>query len=271
MQDALWCTADFSGFRLPKGVLSALLIQKGIRLSKMNSGRARARERHLLAKWNSGESFVRIARGEGLLPLSIAFLLRGHLGLNRKSFQRMLVSCALPHQQKTDAKTSRVLRELEEACGCDYLHSPLALDYMRFKGRCGEELAAGVLSGMGIEYRSENEQDRKGKTPDFLFRKKETLFGFGAHWLESKATFCNMAEAREDWRTQLSHYLKLFGPGIVVYWLGFTDEALAKLTESGIKAMDGREIGRLLGREMSEQVGALLDSGIELDARHRHA
>lgn len=272
VQDGLWCTADFSRFRLPKGVLSALLIQKGITLSKRNFERTKARERHLLGKWNRGENFVKIAQEENMLPLSIAFLLREHLGLNRKSFQRMLVSCNLPHNPKKDdnAKMRRVLYELEEACRCDYLHSPLALDYMRFKGRFGEELAARVLAGRGIEFRSENEQDRKTKTPDFLFKKKEMLFGVEAHWLESKATFCNYAEAMGDWRTQLSHYLKLFGPGIVVYWFGFTVEALSKLTGSGIKAVDGREIGGLFGREMEEQVEAMLNSGIELEPRHKH-
>lgn len=268
VQERVWCPEDFAQFRreLPNGVLSALLIQKGIRLSIVNSGRARARERQILERWNRGESFVTIARGEGLLPISIAFLLRAHLGFNRKSFQKAIVSCALPHHHD-EPKVRRVMAELEDACRCDYLHSPLALDYMRFKGRRGEELARQMLVKKGVEFRSESEQDKQTKTPDFLFRKKETLFGVEAHWLESKATFCNLAEAREDWRTQLSHYMKLFGPGIAVYWLGYTDKGLEKLTGGGVSAMDGREVSSLFGNEMKEQVDEMLNSGIELEPK----
>lgn len=271
IQERMWCPEDFSNFRreLPVGVLSALLIQKGIRLSIINSGRARAHERQILAKWNRGESFVKIAKREGLLPLSIAFLLRQHLGFNKKSFQRAIVACTLPQPHHEDARRRRVMDELEEACMCDYLHSPLALDYMKFKGKRGEELARSVLAGRGIEFRTENEQDKKSKTPDFLFRKKEPLFGVEAHWLESKATFCNLSEAKEDWRTQLSHYLKLFGPGIVVYWLGYTDKGLEKLTDGGIRAMDGREIAALSDDNGTNkvQVDEMMNSGIELEPK----
>ncbi len=270
IQDRLWCPEDFPNFKseLPVGVLSALLIQKGIRLSIINSGRARAHERHILEKWHKGESFVQIAKREGLLPLSIAFLLREHLGFNRKTFQKAIFSCTVPKQTPhPDARTKRVMDELEEACGCDYLHSPLALDYMKFKGKRGEEIARSVLDIKGIAFKTENEQDKKTKTPDFLFGKKETVFGVEAHWLESKATFCNLSEAKEDWRTQLSHYLKLFGPGIVVYWLGFTDKGLEKLASGGIVPMDGREIAAHFGAETMERVDEMLNSGIELEPK----
>lgn len=272
IQERIWCPDDFQQFEreLPEGVLSALLIQKGIRLSIINSGRARAHERHILAKWNSGESFVHIAKQVGLLPLSIAFLLRTHLGFNKKSFQKAIFSCTLPHPHNIDAKTKRVMTELEEACMCDYLHSPLALDYMTLKGKRGEELARAVLEKKGIGFRTENEQDKKTKTPDFLFGKKETVFGIDANWLESKATFCNLSEAKEDWRTQLSHYFKLFGPGIVVYWLGFTDKGLDKLTNGSIAAMDGRDMAIQFGGDLDAPVDEMLNSGIKLGPKHKH-
>lgn len=274
IQDRLWCPEDFPGFRreLPVGALSALLIQKGIRLSIINSGRARAHERQILRKWHDGESFVQIAKREGLLPLSIAFLLRAHLGFNRKTFQKAIFACTVPQcATHPDARTKRVMDELEEACRCDYLHSPLALDYMKFKGKRGEEIARSVLESKGVGFKTESEQDKKTKTPDFLFGKKENVFGVEAHWLESKATFCNLSEAKEDWRTQLSHYLKLFGPGIVVYWLGFTDRGLEKLASGGIVPMDGRELAAHFGAETKERVDDMLNSGIELEpkgARH---
>ncbi len=60
------------------------------------------------------------------------------------------------------------------------------------------------------------------KTPDFLFPQDVVLDGHKVRWLESKATFGDKEETRRNMTRQLSIYVDLFGPGIVVYWYGHT-------------------------------------------------
>ena len=43
-------------------------------------------------------------------------------------------------------------------------------------------------------------------------------------WVESKASFGDNTEFRYNSRKQLIPYTKMFGPGIVVYWVGKLDD-----------------------------------------------
>lgn len=129
---------------------------------------------------------------------------------------------------------------------------------MREKGLAGEAAAAEFLSKLKIDrFKTENEQDKNGKTPDFLFEKLEKIPGVKEEvkWFESKATFGTLSEVREDFRTQLSFYIGIFGPGVLVYWLGLTKEArefLVKSSEGKITPFDGNELGWLVGERLKE-------------------
>jgi hypothetical protein len=43
-------------------------------------------------------------------------------------------------------------------------------------------------------------------------------------WVESKASFGDNTEFRFNSRKQLVPYTQLFGPGLVVYWVGCLDD-----------------------------------------------
>lgn len=247
---------DLKKFNLPLGVLTSLLIQKGIRKSRWNMRYAMDNEKEIMRMWNAGHDLKTIARKYQILPLSVAFILRSHFGFGRKTFQIFLRNVK---DKDRDARfKTRAEREIAHACREDYLHSPTAMSYMRGKGLLGEHVARKVLEFRKIKSKHEKEQSKAGKTPDFLFDKKEKLFGLeDAAWFESKATFCTMDEAKEDYRTQLSHYLKLFGSGIVVYWLGYTREARAFLESKGdakvrIVPVNGEELKQFAPKEVDE-------------------
>ena len=77
-----------------------------------------------------------------------------------------------------------------------------------------------------MTYRTEN--DLRGteftKTPDCLLDYPVIYEGHEIHWVESKASFGDNTEFRFNSRKQLVPYTKLFGPGLVVYWVGCLDD-----------------------------------------------
>lgn len=58
------------------------------------------------------------------------------------------------------------------------------------------------------------------KTPDSLLDKPMLYEGKKIYWIESKASFGDNIEFRFNSRKQLIPYTQIFGPGIVVYWVG---------------------------------------------------
>jgi len=86
----------------------------------------------------------------------------------------------------------------------------------------GEDLAHQWLDGQGITYRTENDlRDTEfTKTPDCLLDEPVLYNGHKIFWVESKASFGDNTEFKYNSRKQLIPYTKLFGPGLVVYWVG---------------------------------------------------
>ncbi len=240
--------SDFGRFKMSPGALSSILIQKGIKLAKKSSGIVNSRKKQILRNWRRGQTFLQIARRYRILPLSVAYALRTSLGFNKKEFARMVRG----DNGRPRGLAVRVEREIKQALHFDYLHSPKALRYMRDQGKKGEAIAEKILRKYKIKFLKEDEQLKKqgNKTPDFLFGKKEKLFGRDVFWMESKATIGRLAEARGDWNSQIKHYVKLFGPGIVVYWFGYTDEALEVF--NGAYVYSGRSLKKYAEKEISE-------------------
>uniref|UniRef100_A0A1A9WE78 CDAN1-interacting nuclease 1 n=1 Tax=Glossina brevipalpis TaxID=37001 RepID=A0A1A9WE78_9MUSC len=78
----------------------------------------------------------------------------------------------------------------------------------------------------GLHFHDENELRRLGydKTPDlkmilpFLYR------GEAINWIESKAGFGDIKSHRYYTQQQYQSYCNRFGPGIVIYWMGYQEE-----------------------------------------------
>jgi hypothetical protein len=234
---------EFGKFpELAPAQLSALLIQKEIKRAKKFSYRLRNNLPAIRKMWFSGSSFCDIAERLGLLPMAVAYALRNDLRYTRKEFQYLLAQFSekkVPQKPK-ETKMERVSWELGDACRRDWLHSPWALRYMKEKGQMGEAAADAYLHRHNLaHFLTEKQQDKNGKTPDFLFDKIEKFPGteIPMKWFESKATFGTLAEVKEDNRSQLSFYNNLFGQGAIVYWLGLTKEAREFLTNANGEKM----------------------------------
>jgi hypothetical protein len=253
--------ADFASFpELGAGQLSALLIQLEIKRAKKFSFRLRNNMPKIKKLWFSGRSFAEIATDFGLLPMAVAYALRPELGYTKKEFQYMIKSScemSVPKRER-EGMNERVSREIGEACRLDWLHSPRALAYMKEKGQLGELAAEKFLRSHNItKFATEKEQAKTGKTPDFLFSGLEKIphTEFVAKWFESKATFGNLREVKEDNRTQLSFYTSLFGQGAIVYWLGVSKEAKELLSN----ANGDKSILVLSGEDLRGDVPELLE------------
>jgi len=44
------------------------------------------------------------------------------------------------------------------------------------------------------------------------------------HWIDSKASFADPAVHRDKGLPQFQAYVNRYGPGLVIYWLGFPEE-----------------------------------------------
>ncbi len=228
IQETVRSPLDFGRFpRIPRGVLSAVLLQNSIKKARKFSYRLKVKDKELWSRWKRGEPITELAKRVDLMPLAVAFGLREHLGFGRKNFAATVreVEGKVFTRKVFESKRDRFKREISDACRVDFLHAPSAMNFMRTKGQLGEKIAHDILTHFEVKFKTEKEQDKGGKTPDFLFSAPHKLFGFEAFWLESKACFGELSEVKEDYKTQLKFYHELFGSGVVVYWLGYTDEA----------------------------------------------
>jgi hypothetical protein len=111
--------------------------------------------------------------------------------------------------------------ELREVTENDLIYSPYGNQKQKERGEWGEELLQNWLDEQGLSYRTENDlRGEFGKTPDSLLDKPMLYEGKKIYWIESKASFGDNIEFRFNSRKQLIPYTQIFGPGIVVYWVG---------------------------------------------------
>lgn len=258
IQETVRSPVDFSKFnKIPRGVLSAILLQHSIKKARKFSYRLKTKEKEIWNRWKQGESIIELAQRVDLMPLAVAFGLREKLGHGRKSFAALVreTEGKVFRRRLFESKLDRFKREIADACRVDFLHSPTAMTYMRTKGQVGEKIAHDILTHFEVKFKTEKEQEKGGKTPDFKFASPRKLFGFEAFWFESKACFGTVDEIREDYRTQLKFYRELFGPGIVVYWLGYTVEAKEFLRQhagDGILLLSGHDLRKYAPKAIEE-------------------
>ncbi|MCS7121010.1 MAG: C15orf41 family protein [Archaeoglobaceae archaeon] len=211
---------DLDKFNYPRGILHSILLQKKVDYTRKNYHRFASRIDEVVKIWKSEKKFPEWLK---LTPaMKLRLLLKG-LGYRGVDFEDL-------------GKFDEDLRRYAwKALTEDYVYSPIATKIQAAKGEIGEKLLLNFVDELGVDYKTEKEL--KGKTPDVLFVEPVKIFGKEVRWIESKAFFADQ-RIHEFYETrQYSHYRKIFGEGLVVYWFGSTDQ-LDVLTYSDFDLKD---------------------------------
>jgi len=180
--------------------------KKRFHVVKQNAGR-------LLRDWKKGKSLMQISEEWRFSPVLTAMLIFFEDGASRKEFWEYI--------REPELLGERVAEEIHEIVRSDVVYSPEANERHRKRGVWGETLLQDWLNAQNIKYRTEKDlRDTHTKTPDCLLDKPMMYNGKEIRWIESKASFGDNTEFRMNSKKQLVPYTQLFGPGVVVYWLG---------------------------------------------------
>ena len=200
-------------------LLDTLFTQKTSREVKKNFYRVKQNSKRMLNEWSKGKSIVSLADKYRFPPILVAMFIFLEDGASKKEFWSYINDPNLLESEET-------ANEVREAVKNDIVYSPEANNRQKERGIWGENLLHEWLDGQGVGYRTEN--DLRGtestKTPDCLLDYPVMYKGNKICWVESKASFGDNIEFRFNSRKQLVPYTQLFGPGLVVYWVGCLDD-----------------------------------------------
>lgn len=195
-------------------MLESLLTQKVSRDVKKRFHVVKKNAKYMLRDWKKGKTIMQIADRQRFPPILTAMMIFQEDGATKKQFWEFVRNPELLESEET-------ARELREATENDLIYSPYGTAKQKERGEWGESLLEGWLDGQGISYRTENDLRGKfEKTPDSLLDEPMLYEGKKIFWIESKASFGDNVEFRYNSRKQLIPYTKIFGPGVVVYWVG---------------------------------------------------
>ena len=185
-------------------------VKKRFHIVGNNSGR-------LLKAWKRGSTMMELAEEWKFPPVMTARFIFLADGASKTEFQNYV--------HNPDILKPEVAAELRECIECDPVYSPKGTEEQAERGRWGESLLQNWLKDQGIGFRTES--DLRGvyeKTPDALLDEPMMFEGRKIYWVESKASFGDNTEFKYNSRKQLIPYTKIFGPGVVVYWVGKLDD-----------------------------------------------
>ncbi len=204
---------------LSKEFFLVIYTQKMIRMVTQKFHRVKSSAPKMTKQWKGGKSFLDISDELSFPPVMTAFIILTGQGTGKKSFRKMLMDTSL-------IKDERMRRELIEVNENDPIYSPMGDRVQRERGERGEERIKAWLDSHGITYEREEDLRAAGsKTPDFLLKSPIFFRGESIKWIESKASFGDLKEINKNLSKQISPYLELFGPGMVIYWFGVVNTA----------------------------------------------
>ena len=208
-------------YKIEEDILLSILSQKTVRNVKKDYYPVMNRIRELTKLWDRGLSFFDISSKLSFSPILIATMILKEKGFNKKDIKDIL-------NNPDSIKDERIKNEILKAIEVDIAYSPTSSKIQRENGKNGEEMLKTYLDKKEIQFLREDDLRKlgSGKTPDFLLKKPIKIRGRKVFWFESKASFCDYIEFKQDYNKQLKHYISLFGPGIVVYWKGYIDDII---------------------------------------------
>ncbi|MCD4739702.1 C15orf41 family protein [archaeon] len=210
--------------KMDEEFLFVVYTQKHIRDVKRKYYVVGGKSKQLLREWKKGKTFTELAVRENFSPVMMAQILMKEMNIPRK--ERALI--IRDHEACRD---TCIRKEMHEVIGEDMVYSQLGSNLQRERGRQGEENIKIWLDARKMTYRTE--EDLRGefpKTVDFLLDKPFKVRydthpeeEREIHWIESKGSFGDTRQITRDYREQLSKYVEMWGPGMVVYWFDYLD------------------------------------------------
>lgn len=198
--------------------LMVLFTQKVTRETKKRFHIVKQNAPRILRDWRKGKSLMELSEQWRFAPILTSMLIFLEDGASKKEFWEYV-------RDPDSLGDPAVAQEMRDVVAADIVYSPEANEGHRKRGIWGETLLQDWLDEQSIGYRTEC--DLRGtheKTPDCLLDEPMIWEGKEIHWIESKATFGDNTEFRFNSRKQLIPYTGLFGPGVVVYWMGCLDD-----------------------------------------------
>lgn len=190
--------------------------QKEVRRIMRLHGKVIRKRDELLRKWKEGMSILELAEIENFSPMLMAQIILVAMDVSKKKTKKISKNPEMVEDERLE-------REIRIAMSVDHLYSPEAHEKQRKRGEEGERKLFVWLDANSIRYIKEEEMPRKEgmKTPDVLLESPIKIGEWEICWIDSKASFGDPEEIKRAYRKQFRHYIKLFGPGAVIYWYGF--------------------------------------------------
>lgn len=203
---------------IPESTLMSLLAHKMVRETMSLFYKVKARSKELHSHWERGRSLTEISRYCRMAPTLCASFILAEKGYSKKMFRQAVTNPA-------SVKDARLQAELTEAIREDFIYSDWAAAEQRERGERHERNLEKWLAARGYSFWTEKDRAGEEKTPDFLLKTASKFQGKTVHWFESKGYFGDQWEMKRSYNKQIKKYIELFGPGVVVYWLGFVTDA----------------------------------------------
>lgn len=122
----------------------------------------------------------------------------------------------------------------------DEHYSPAMDQYRTDIGLKYEEILVKHVESLGVSFLDEPAMRRMGyaRTPDIVLLEPISVNGLIVKWIESKAWFGDPPSHATYLKEQYWPYYNRFGPGLVIYWFGFVEEATDSHQQKGVAVMD---------------------------------
>jgi len=106
-----------------------------------------------------------------------------------------------------------------------------------------EQLVVRRLRAAGVKGRTQEELQMRTTTPDFII---DAGMPHGIQWVDVKNSFGHIDDAERHAKT-IEKYIKDWGPGLIIFWLGYTQELADKLRASSpVWVMDAAALDEMM-------------------------
>ncbi|MFH1055681.1 MAG: C15orf41 family protein [Candidatus Altiarchaeota archaeon] len=220
---------------IDEDLLLVILSQKIVRNTKRSYYEIKNKAPSLIGNWMQGSKFVDIAKNERFSPVLTASIMLQHTGVSKKQFRNYLNS-------PQSINDRRLRHEIQEAVKEEIIYSPEGARIQWDRGKDVERIVKRWLDLRRTTYITEYDA-KKGeytKTPDFRLEAPIKMHNKWINWIECKASFGDEVEYRRDYGKQLTHYVSLFGTGMVVYWYGYIEDMPPHLRDENVLIGDRR-------------------------------